>query len=184
MAGSIQGDIKWFFCQKDAVSKGYLKVSKTISFQRCFLIDVLCVHPVVIPFIDSSVPKAGEDTYGSQRVQSDESAYKRGQAQVYMWCKSPVSAHCLDQSFVFPWVSLISFDPRPSSTNACWPHWEGQLVRMCEAEPTIWGTREVWAEAARSMTQMRGGWRKIWHPTPRKAIFNCPQNNCYLICLW
>ena len=27
-------------------------------------------------------PKAGEDAYGSQRCQSDEDAYKRGQAQV------------------------------------------------------------------------------------------------------
>ena len=41
-----------------------------------------CFHPVLIPFMDTFVSKAGEDTHGSQRVQSDESAYKRGQAQV------------------------------------------------------------------------------------------------------
>ena len=35
--------------------------------------------------MDTFVAKAGEDTYGSQRVQSDENAYKQGQAQVCSW---------------------------------------------------------------------------------------------------
>ena len=53
-----------------------------------------CFHPVFLPFIGTSVAKAGEDTYGSERVQSDESAYKRGQAQV---CSA---AHPFSSSFL------------------------------------------------------------------------------------
>ena len=59
-------------------------------------------------FIDIPVAKAGEDTNASEQVQSNESDYKRGQAQV---CSA-------DEYFQVSSSSLFH-DFRGSSTSAC-----------------------------------------------------------------